>query len=102
MPLTSNFFVGFVLFIPKLPSYNIITLAKSINPNKKIKIIGIRKGEKLHEELISAGDFQNCKTSCFDKKYFRLIKNATFELLDHHHELNQKKTHIKEFFYVQN
>ena len=53
---------GKEVFIPKLPSYNIITLAKSINPNKKIKIIGIRKGEKLHEELISAGDFQNCKT----------------------------------------
>jgi len=53
---------GKEVFIPKLPSYNIMTLAKSINPNKKIKIIGIRKGEKLHEELLSAGDFQNCKT----------------------------------------
>ena len=60
---------GKEVFVPKLPSYNIITLAKSINPKKKIKFIGIRKGEKLHEELISPGDFQNCKES---KNYFTI------------------------------
>ena len=52
---------GEEVFVPKLPSYNIVTLAKAVNSQKKIRIIGIRKGEKLHEELISSGDFQNCK-----------------------------------------
>ena len=52
---------GKEVFVPKLPSYNIITLAKSINSKKKIKIIGIRKGEKIHEELISSADLLNCK-----------------------------------------
>jgi len=50
---------GKEVFIPKLPSYDLNTLVKSINPNKKIKIIGIRTGEKLHEELISSADFGN-------------------------------------------
>lgn len=50
---------GKEVFIPKLPSYDLNTLVKSINPNKKVKIIGIRTGEKLHEELISAADFGN-------------------------------------------
>ena len=63
---------GKEVFIPKLPSYNIITLAKSINPNKKIKIIGIRKGEKLHEELISAGDFQKIV------KHLKIFYNLPF------------------------
>lgn len=52
---------GSEIFIPKLPSYNILDLAKSINPQKKITYTGIRAGEKLHEELISAEDFSNCK-----------------------------------------
>tara|TARA_B100001250_G_scaffold128027_1_gene108970 strand:- start:33 stop:1022 length:990 start_codon:yes stop_codon:yes gene_type:complete len=60
---------GEEVFVPKLPSYNIITLAKSINSLKKVKIIGIRKGEKVHEELISAADLQN---SIESKNYFTI------------------------------
>ena len=44
---------GGYVFVPKLPSIKIIDLAKSIAPNKKIKYIGIRPGEKLHEILIN-------------------------------------------------
>ena len=40
----------------KIPSYNILDLAKAIDPNSKIKIIGIRQGEKLHEEMITKED----------------------------------------------
>ena len=47
---------GGEIFIPKLKSYKIIDLIKSINSNAKIKIIGIREGEKLDEELISSSD----------------------------------------------
>jgi UDP-N-acetylglucosamine 4,6-dehydratase len=50
----ASIMVGGEIFIPKLPSYNILQLAKCINPNNKIKIIGKRPGEKLHESMISS------------------------------------------------
>jgi len=50
---------GGELFVPKLPSYNVLDMAKAINPKAKIKYIGIRPGEKVHEELITSGDAIN-------------------------------------------
>ena len=50
---------GGELFIPKIPSYRIIDVAKAISPEAKIKIIGIRPGEKLHEEMITETDALN-------------------------------------------
>jgi len=47
---------GGEIFVPKIPSATIIDIAKAIAPKCKIKIIGIRPGEKLHELLISAED----------------------------------------------
>lgn len=50
---------GGELFVPKIPSYNILDLAKAIDPECKTKIIGIRPGEKVHEEMISSSDSYN-------------------------------------------
>ncbi len=47
---------GGEIFIPKLFSYNIIDLIKSISSKPKIKIIGLRSGEKIHEEMISENE----------------------------------------------
>ena len=47
---------GGEIFISKIPSYKIVDVAKAINPNCKIKIIGIRPGEKIHEEMITSSD----------------------------------------------
>ena len=47
---------GSEIFVPKIPSYKIIDVAKAINPNCKIKIVGIRPGEKIHEEMITESD----------------------------------------------
>ncbi|HXF84749.1 MAG TPA: UDP-N-acetylglucosamine 4,6-dehydratase (inverting) [Anaerolineales bacterium] len=44
---------GGEVFVPKIPSTRVIDLARAIVPNAKIEIIGIRPGEKLHEDLIS-------------------------------------------------
>lgn len=44
--------VGGELFIPKIPSMNIMDLAKAIAPECKTKIVGIRPGEKLHEVMV--------------------------------------------------
>ena len=50
---------GSEIFIPKIPSYNILDIAKAIAPECKTKIIGIRAGEKVHEEMITISDSLN-------------------------------------------
>ena len=48
--------VGGEIFVPKIPSYRIMDVAKAIDPKIKTKVIGIRPGEKLHEEMITLSD----------------------------------------------
>lgn len=48
--------IGSELFVPKIPSYRIETVAKAIAPNAKLEYVGIRPGEKLHEEMITKSD----------------------------------------------
>ena len=47
---------GGEIFVPKIPSYRILDVAEAIGPNCEKKVIGIRPGEKIHEEMISASD----------------------------------------------
>jgi UDP-N-acetylglucosamine 4,6-dehydratase (inverting) len=64
---------GGEIFVPKLPSFYVRDLAKAICPNCKIKIIGIRPGEKLHEEMISVYD----SSQTFDlQKYYVIAPNS--------------------------
>ena len=69
--------LGGEIFVPKIPSYRITDLAKSISPNIKIKIIGIRPGEKVHEEMITKSDAMN--TIEF-KNYFVILPNSQFNI----------------------
>ncbi len=76
---------GGEIFVPIVPSMKIIDLIKAVEPNSKIKIIGIRPGEKIQETLISEDESRNTKvfkgmyvilpsftgTSHFYKKYSR-------------------------------
>lgn len=50
---------GGEIFVPKIPSYKLTELAKAIGPNCEHKIVGIRPGEKIHEEMITASDSYN-------------------------------------------
>ena len=50
---------GGEIVVPKLPSYRIMDLAKAISSKIKIKLIGKRPGEKIHEELITVSDSGN-------------------------------------------
>ena len=50
---------GGELFVPKIPSYKILDVAKAIAPDCKHEIVGIRPGEKLHEEMITVTDALN-------------------------------------------
>jgi UDP-N-acetylglucosamine 4,6-dehydratase (inverting) len=47
---------GGEIFVPKIPSYRITDVAKAIGPNCEHPVIGIRPGEKIHEEMITASD----------------------------------------------
>ena len=66
---------GGELFVPKIPSFKIIDLAKAISNKPKFKIIGIRPGEKLHEEMISKSESMN--TISF-KNYFVVTPNSEY------------------------
>jgi UDP-N-acetylglucosamine 4,6-dehydratase (inverting) len=50
---------GGELYVPKIPSYQITEMAKAIGPNCEQKLVGIRPGEKLHEEMITESDSIN-------------------------------------------
>ncbi len=47
---------GGELFVPKIPSYKILDIAEAIGPDCEHKVVGIRPGEKIHEEMITASD----------------------------------------------
>jgi UDP-N-acetylglucosamine 4,6-dehydratase len=53
---SATLMIGGEIFVPKLPSYNILQLANCIEPEAEIKIIGKRPGEKLHEAMVSVTD----------------------------------------------
>lgn len=48
--------LGGEIFIPKIPSYRILDVAEAIAPDCEKKHVGIRPGEKLHEEMITSTD----------------------------------------------
>ncbi len=47
---------GGEIFVPKIPSYRITDLAEAVCPNCEHKVVGIRPGEKIHEEMITESD----------------------------------------------
>ncbi len=52
--------IGGEIYVKKIPSMKVVDIAKVIAPNAKQKIIGIRPGEKLSEEMISKEDSYSC------------------------------------------
>ena len=59
--------VGGEIFVPKLPSYNILELAKAVAPDAEIEMVGVRPGEKIHEDMITPSDSLN--TLEFEKHF---------------------------------
>ena len=47
---------GGEIFVPKIPSYKIMDVAEAISPEAEYRVVGIRPGEKLHEEMITSSD----------------------------------------------
>jgi UDP-N-acetylglucosamine 4,6-dehydratase len=87
---------GGEIFVPKLPSFHIMDLAKAVKGDCKIKIIGIRPGEKIHEEMISSYDSTNTidLIRCYailNSNNFKFYKNYTFMSKDFSYKSNTNK-----------
>lgn len=78
--------LGGEIFIPKIPSYKILDVAKAVAPECEIKVVGIRPGEKLHEEMITDSD----SLSTIDLgPYYAILPSVSFtysedEYMQHH------------------
>ena len=78
--------LGGEIFIPKIPSYHIVDVAKAIAPNLPQVEVGIRPGEKLHDEMITVTDALNTIDL---GKYYAILPSVSFkhqreEYLKHH------------------
>ena len=79
---------GGELFVPKIPSYRLVDLAKAIAPNIKPSVIGIRPGEKIHEEMITKTDSYNAVEF---KDYYAIIPDSSYYKWDKNKFLNINK-----------
>ena len=80
---------GGELYVPKIPSYKIVDVASAIGPNCKQEIVGIRPGEKIHEEMITASD--SYSTYDLGDYYVILPLETKWNLSDFLTEFNAKK-----------
>ena len=102
--------IGGEILVPKIPSYKILDLAKAIAPASKINIVGLRPGEKIHEELITDNESNYLIVL---KKYYVILnflvnkpKNNLYNneknLLKNYLNLHKGKKFKKEFSYRSN
>jgi UDP-N-acetylglucosamine 4,6-dehydratase len=64
---------GGEVLVPKIPSYRILDVATAVAPNCAQKIVGVRAGEKIHEQMITASDSFNTVDI---GKYFAILPSA--------------------------
>ena len=79
---------GGEIFVPKIPSYKITDVAKAIAPDCKHEIVGIRPGEKIHEEMITSSD--SFSTYDLGKYYAILPQVSAFNLEEYIKHFNAK------------
>lgn len=85
---------GGEIFVPKIPSYKITDVATAIAPECKQVIVGIRPGEKLHEEMITVSDSFN--TVDMGKYYAILPQQPMFDVEDYKRHFNA--SHVSQGF----
>lgn len=79
---------GGEIFVPKIPSYKVVDVATAIAPECKQVVVGIRPGEKLHEEMITISDSFN--TLDLGKYYAILPQQPIFEIEEYKKHFNAK------------
>jgi len=70
--------LGGEVLVPKIPSYRITDLARAVGPDCRIEVVGIRPGEKIHEEMITASDSPN--TVDLGRYYAILPSNGAYSV----------------------
>ena len=83
---------GGELFVPKIPSYKIMDVAEAIGPNCEKPVIGIRPGEKVHEEMITTSD--SFYTYDLGKYYTILPSTHSWSLDKYINTFNAKKVKL--------
>jgi FlaA1/EpsC-like NDP-sugar epimerase len=91
---------GGELFVPKIPSYKILDVANAIAPEAKQEIIGIRPGEKLHEEMITQTDAIN--TVEFGSYFVILPSTVLWNIEKFKNESNSSKGKMCEYGFSYN
>ena len=86
--------LGGEIFVPKLPSYRIIDVAKAVAPNCEYKEIGIRPGEKIHEEMITSSD----SFSCIELKDYYCILSHGNKLIEQYQDRGINFRNVAENF----
>jgi FlaA1/EpsC-like NDP-sugar epimerase len=71
--------LGGEIFVPKIPSYKILDVAEAICPHCEKQIVGIRPGEKIHEEMITETDSLNTIEL---ENYYVIVPNSPFVSYD--------------------
>lgn len=79
---------GGEIFVPKIPSYKITDVATAIGPECKQEVIGIRPGEKVHEEMITSSD--SFSTYDLGKYYAILPQVPNFNMEDYVKHFNAR------------
>jgi UDP-N-acetylglucosamine 4,6-dehydratase len=79
---------GGEVFVPKIPSYKILDIASAVGPECEINVIGIRPGEKIHEEMITASD--SFTTYDLGKYYVILPQMTSWKLEDYINNFSAK------------
>jgi UDP-N-acetylglucosamine 4,6-dehydratase/5-epimerase len=87
--------IGGEIYVKKIPSIKIMDIAKAINSNKKINVIGVRPGEKIHEQMIGSEDARN--TYEFSNHFVIFPDNEI--ILRKHYKLNNLKKVKENFIY---
>jgi FlaA1/EpsC-like NDP-sugar epimerase len=80
---------GGEIFVPKIPSYKIMDVAEAVAPKCEHKVVGIRPGEKVHEEMITPSDSFN--TFDLGKYYTILPTQPKWNLTNFIEKFNAKK-----------
>lgn len=79
---------GGEILVPKIPSYRIADVARAIGPDCEQSIVGVRPGEKIHEEMITASDSFN--TVDMGRYYAILPAGAEYSLQDYCNKMGAK------------
>jgi UDP-N-acetylglucosamine 4,6-dehydratase len=88
--------IGGEIFIPKIRSLKVIDLAKAMNSKNSFKIIGVRPGEKIHEQMINSSDSEN--TFVF-KNFYAIVSKSDNHMYKKFYKKNKHKKVPNNFEY---